>query len=131
MPSSPRKSAPSAGAAGPFPRLHHLERIPAGPQEAASGRCGRNERNTVSDRRPLRNLAAVFVLQPYLYTEFSGFRIGVCSRTFRGLDRFDPPASPRGAPRPGGRFGSGVHDGFTGGFVIRSMEATTWTAAVR
>ncbi len=97
MPPRPRKSAPAAGCAGPCPRRRLLERKSAGAHGAASGPRGRIERDSVSDRRPLRKLAAVFVLQPDRYTKFRGFRIGVCSEIFRGLDRFDPPASPGSA----------------------------------
>ena len=111
---SPRKSALSAGYAGPGPRRRLLERRSAGPQAAASGPMGPDRTGSVSDRRPLRKLAAVFVLQPYRYTKFSGFRIGVCWRRFRGRDASILQPSSGGAQIRGrGRLGSGVHDGFS------------------
>ena len=58
-----------------------------------------------------------------MHTKFWGFRLGGCSGTFRGYGPFDPPASPGGRSRSGGRIGSGVHDGPLAARLIQPISS--------
>ena len=69
----------SPASPGARPRLLHQHRISAGARGPCPGPVMPVRVKSHDDRRPVRSLAAVFVIQPYRYTKFRGDRLGGCS----------------------------------------------------